>query len=300
MYRTSSYEYILTSDASHNDDVINREEGRVLETVQKPARKPCVIANWKMHGSHQKNLDWLETFHNLLEIANLSALAAGVEIVICPPHPYLEQVHALIQTTFLKTKLSLKLGAQNVYCEAQGAYTGEVSPAMLVDLGCQYVIIGHSERREQFGETDNLIARKFRAAYDAGLIPILCVGETLSERKSGQTMERVEGQIKAILENVPPSALQRALIAYEPVWAIGTGLSAAPLEAQTVQARIRGLLSQVSSQISEQVGILYGGSVKGESAAALFSQPDIDGGLIGGASLSPQEFLQICQAAIFE
>lgn len=258
--------------------------------METSSRKPCIVGNWKMNGSKQKNFELVEMIKRTVKDAYQDV--PTLDLVLCPPAVYLEQVQTLIQDT------SFKLGAQNVYCESEGAYTGEIAPEMLVDLDCLYVIIGHSERRQRFGETDKLIARKFVAAYDAGLIPILCVGETLSERKAGKTMEMVESQIRPILEIAPGDAFQRALIAYEPVWAIGTGISATPLEAQTVQAGIRALLTETVPQISQRARILYGGSVKADNAEALFKQPDIDGGLIGGASLDPQEFLLICQAAI--
>lgn len=221
-------------------------------------------------------------------VAEAAAARAGVAIAVCPPFPYLSQAAAVLQGS------ALRLGAQNLAVEASGAYTGEVSGAMLRDVGCHYVIVGHSERRSLFGEDSALVARKFRAALAADLTPILCVGEQLAEREAGDTERVIAAQLDAVLELCGEQALAGAVIAYEPVWAIGTGKVATPGQAQAVHRFIRQRVSAAGSTPT----ILYGGSVKPDNAAGLFAQPDVDGGLIGGASLVADQFLSICDAAL--
>jgi triosephosphate isomerase (TIM) len=234
-------------------------------------RTRLVAGNWKMHGSRASNSALLEAL--LKGIRELK----GVECAVCVPFPYLEQAAAQLRGT------SLAWGAQNVSEHAQGAYTGEVSAAMLAEFGCRYVIVGHSERRQLFGETDAQVAAKFAAAQAAGLVPILCVGETLEEREAGRTEEVVARQLAAVLSR---HQFAGAVLAYEPVWAIGTGRNATPEQAQAVHAFLRRKLSSENQ-------IIYGGSVKAANAAAIFAMPDVDGGLIGGASLVAEEFLGI-------
>ena len=217
--------------------------------------------------------------------------AAGCEILVCPPFPYLAMVEGIIDGG------PVALGAQNLYTEAGGAFTGEVSGAMLADSGCGYVIIGHSERRALMGETDGIIARKFLLAQENGLVPILCVGETLDERQADSTLSVIGAQFNAVAEVVGIEAFANAVVAYEPVWAIGTGETASPEQAQEVHSAIRALAAKRSAKIAADLRLLYGGSVKAANAAELFAMPDIDGGLIGGASLDANEFLAICRAA---
>lgn len=214
-----------------------------------------------------------------------------VEVLVCPPFPYLSAVAAQIGGS------SLALGAQNVSEHTSGAYTGEVAPAMLRDLGCTYTILGHSERRSLYGETSIQVARKFTAALESGLIPILCVGETLEEHEAGRTEAIVDEQLETVLGAAGIEGFRDAVIAYEPVWAIGTGMTASPDQAQDVHRHIRGVLAKHDPDVAEAVQILYGGSVKGDNADGLFSMPDIDGGLIGGASLKAKDFLAIAEAA---
>jgi triosephosphate isomerase len=215
----------------------------------------------------------------------------AVKIAVCPPYPYLAQVQQTLSGT------GMAWGAQDVSQHEQGAYTGEVSGAMLVDFGCRYVIVGHSERRTLFGETNDIVAQKYSSALKAGLTPILCVGETLAQREEGTTETVVAGQLQAVLQRCGIQSFAQAVIAYEPVWAIGTGRTASPDQAQSVHAFIRRHLEAKDGAVAENVQVLYGGSVKGSNAARLFGMPDIDGGLIGGASLEVQEFATICRAA---
>lgn len=251
-------------------------------------KKPCVVANWKMNGSKSSNKKLVSEL--LLESSQLKNLQS-VDIFLAPPAIYLEQVSELIKDSMFQ------LAAQNVYCEAKGAYTGEISPNMLVDLGCRAVIIGHSERRHLLNEANELIARKFLAAYHTGLIPILCVGETEKEREQGKTLDIIRGQLLTVMNLAGVSSFKAAMIAYEPVWAIGTGKAASPEDAEEVQGFIRNLLAIEDSSIAKNMRILYGGSVTGSNAKALFAKPNIDGGLIGGASLIARDFLSICEAA---
>jgi len=239
------------------------------------ARSRLVAGNWKMHGSR--------TFSSALLDALIAGLGreSSVEVAVCPPFPYLQQASGRLNAT------PIALGAQNVSEHAQGAYTGEVSAAMLAELGCRYVIVGHSERRQLYGERDAQVAAKFAAALAAGLTPILCVGETLEEREAGRTEEVVARQLDAVTKN---SSFATAVLAYEPVWAIGTGRNATPEQAQAVHRFLR-------ARAFPETRILYGGSVKASNAAAIFAMPDVDGGLIGGASLVAKEFIEIVRAA---
>lgn len=241
-----------------------------------------------MHGSRAENADLIEA------IAAQFPSEPHALCVVCPPFVYLQDVARLLRDA----EIPAALGAQDVCAEGQGAYTGEVSAAMLRDVGCAYVIVGHSERRALYGEDDHLVARKFAAAQArGGLVPILCVGEHLAEREAGRTHEVLARQLDAVLELCGAEAMGRAVIAYEPCWAIGTGRNATPEQAQDAHLFIRGRIAQRDAKIAPEVRILYGGSVKAGNAAELFAQPDVDGGLIGGASLKAQEFLAILEAA---
>jgi triosephosphate isomerase len=242
------------------------------------ARTRLVAGNWKMHGSRAANSALLDAL--LKEIGSLK----GVETAVCVPFPYLAQVAERLRGT------PIAWGAQNVSEHVQGAYTGEVSAAMLAEFGCRYVVVGHSERRQLYGESDAQVAAKFAAAQAAGLAPILCLGETLEEREAGRTEQVVERQLQAVLERNPRDCFARAVVAYEPVWAIGTGRNATPEQAQAVHAFLR-------RKVLSETRILYGGSMKPANAAGLFAMPDIDGGLIGGASLVADDFLAILRAA---
>ena len=228
----------------------------------------------------------------LQALADGLSRVAGVKCAVCAPFPYLAQVQQSLSGS------GIAWGAQNLSQFDSGAYTGEVSGAMLVDFGCRYVIVGHSERRTLFGETSGIVAQKYEAALKAGLTPILCVGETLAQRESGDTESVIAAQLDAVLERSAALSFAHAVIAYEPVWAIGTGKTASPEQAQGVHAFIRARLAQHDAAIAGDVQILYGGSVKGANAAELFGMPDIDGGLIGGASLDANEMLTICRAAV--
>lgn len=247
-------------------------------------RRKIVAGNWKLHGSRQ--------FANELVTAIAAGLpGAGADVVILPPLPYVgELVRAFEGRDVL-------FGAQDISANEKGAYTGEVSAAMLVDIGARYGLVGHSERRQYHAESDALIARKFVAAKHAGLVPILCVGESLHEREAEQTEYRIETQLAAIFEEAGAQAFAGAVIAYEPVWAIGTGRTASPAQAQAVHAFIRGEVAARDATIAGSLSILYGGSCKPDNAAELFAQPDVDGGLIGGASLVASDFLAIVAAA---
>ncbi|HWR77005.1 MAG TPA: triose-phosphate isomerase [Thiobacillus sp.] len=245
-------------------------------------RKKLVAGNWKMHGNLVENAALL---------AALKPALAGIDAVVCVPFPYLAQVQAALSGS------SIAWGAQNVSEQAKGAFTGEVSASMLLDFGCKYVIVGHSERRSLYGESDALVASKYVAAQAAGLTPILCVGESLAERESGVTEAVVSRQLDAVIDAAGVGSLVKAVIAYEPVWAIGTGKTASPAQAQAVHAFIRGKVAALDAGVAEQLVIQYGGSVKAANAAELMVQPDIDGGLIGGASLVADEFIAICRAA---
>ncbi|MBX3663162.1 MAG: triose-phosphate isomerase [Burkholderiales bacterium] len=248
-------------------------------------RVKFVAGNWKMNGDRAANEALLTAL-----VPALSALS-GIESVVCPPFVYLQQVKSLLGGT--KTAL----GAQDLCQFGNGAYTGGVSAAMLRDAGCSHVIVGHSERRALFGETDDLVAEKFAVARGNGLVPVLCVGETLAERESGTTESVVDRQLQAVLQRCGISAFRGAVLAYEPVWAIGTGKTATPEQAQAVHAFIRSRLAGADAKVAAEVRIVYGGSVKAANAAQLFAMADIDGGLIGGAALVAEEFAAICRAA---
>jgi len=248
-------------------------------------RQPLVAGNWKMHGSRAENAQLVSGLLDLLQPGKRA------EIMLCPPFPYLMETARLLKDS------GVTLGAQTVCAEAQGAFTGEVSAAMLKDAGCSYVLVGHSERRQLYAESDNLVARKFVAAQSQGLVPVLCVGETLEEREGDQTTAVVTRQLEAVLAVSGIQSLARAVIAYEPVWAIGTGRTATPEQAQAVHAMIRAKLTDRDAMIGGSVRLLYGGSVKASNAQELFAMPDIDGGLVGGASLKADEFARICAGA---
>ena len=245
-------------------------------------RKKLVAGNWKMHGSLAENAALL---------AAIKPALVGIEAVVCVSFPYLAQAQAEL------TGSSIAWGAQNVSEQPKGAFTGEVSASMLLDFGCKYVIVGHSERRSIYGESDELVARKYMAAQAAGLTPILCVGESLAERESHVTEAVVARQLDAVIQAAGVASLAKAVIAYEPVWAIGTGKTATPEQAQATHAFIRARIAGLDAGVADQLVIQYGGSVKAANAAELMAQPDIDGGLIGGASLVADEFIAICRAA---
>ncbi len=247
-------------------------------------RKKLVAGNWKMHGSLQANAALLERLKSGMP-------GLQCEVAVCAPFPYLAQLQALLAST------QVRWGAQSVSEHVSGAYTGEVSAAMLCEFGCRYVLVGHSERRSLFGESDAVVAAKFVAAREAGLVPILCLGETLVEREAGATAAVVSRQLDAVIDRAGVAALASAVVAYEPVWAIGTGVTASPAQAQEVHAAIRERVADLDAGLAEGLRILYGGSVKPQNAAELFAQDDIDGGLIGGAALVADDFLAICQAA---
>ncbi|HUM99696.1 MAG: triose-phosphate isomerase [Halothiobacillus sp. 20-53-49] len=248
-------------------------------------RKPIVLGNWKLNGTAAASDALVASI-----LAGMPALDI-VDVGVCPPHVFIPQtVHQAAHTT-------LAVGGQNCSEFTTGAYTGEVSAEMLREVGCRYVLVGHSERRALFGETNEIVARKTHLALKAGLTPVLCVGETLEEREAGQMNAVVEGQIQAVLNEIGIAQFERLVIAYEPIWAIGTGLTASPAQAQAMHAMIRGVLSTQNPAAARAVRIQYGGSVKADNAAELFAEPDIDGGLIGGASLKAEDFLIICRAA---
>ncbi len=248
-------------------------------------RIPLVAGNWKMYGTRAANEALI---HDILQADEGQN---GAEVLLCPPFVYLWEVGRLLKGS------SLLLGAQDACAEAAGAHTGEVSAAMLRDVGCSHAIVGHSERRAMYGDTDQLVARKFVAAQHEGLVPILCVGETLEEREQGRTAEVVLRQFEAVLSVTGAVGFLEAVLAYEPVWAIGTGRNATPEQAQEVHALLRARVAGKDARIGDCLRILYGGSVKAANAAELFAMPDVDGGLVGGASLDGVEFRKICEAA---
>lgn len=247
-------------------------------------RRKLVAGNWKMHGSLAENEALLAGL-----LAGMGSVKAGV--AVCVPFPYLSQVQAKLNGS------AIAWGAQNMSQQAKGAFTGEVSASMLKDFGCAYVLVGHSERRAIYGESDVVVAEKFVAAQEAGMTPILCVGESLDEREGGVTESVVARQLDAVIEKCGVAALARAVVAYEPVWAIGTGKTASPEQAQAVHAFIRAKVRALDAVVAEGLIIQYGGSMKAANAVELLGQPDIDGGLIGGAALVAEEFLAICRAA---
>jgi triosephosphate isomerase len=248
-------------------------------------RTPILAANWKMH----KTIDETERF--LAEFLP-RAPESGPEVVVCPPFPSLKTA---VEHCF---QSRVRVAAQNMHEEAEGAFTGEVSAPMLLDLGVQGVILGHSERRQYFGESDEALARKVPAALGAGLEPILCIGENEAQRDSDETQGILTRQVEADLADVPAEELGEVVIAYEPIWAIGTGRTATPEQAQEAIALIRGLIEARSSEAAAAIRILYGGSVKPDNAAELISLPDVDGALVGGASLDPADFAAIVEAAV--
>lgn len=246
-------------------------------------RRILIAGNWKMNGSLAGNA-------SLLESVRAGANTSRAELAVCVPAPYLAQVQALLAGS------PVQWGAQDLSAHESGAYTGEIAAAMLVDFGCRYAIVGHSERRSYHGETDAMVARKAVAALTVGLVPIVCVGETLEQREQGKTDAVVASQLTPVFDAVG-ARLADIVIAYEPVWAIGTGKTATPEMAQQVHVQIRSLLAQRDTTAAQQVRILYGGSMKPDNAKDLLSMADIDGGLIGGASLKAADFLAIAQAA---
>lgn len=248
-------------------------------------RRKLVAGNWKMQGRQASNAALLQS------LKAQTADWLGVDMWVAPPAAYLMQVAGLLQGS------GIALVAQNVARENDGAFTGEVSAGMLVDCGCHAVIIGHSERRTHYGESDALVAEKFLKAQEAGLVPVLCVGETLDEREAGATAAVVRRQLDVVLAAAGVAALAQAVVAYEPVWAIGTGRTATPEQAQEVHALLRSRVAQDDEAVAAGLRLLYGGSVKAANAAALFAMPDIDGALVGGASLDANEFVAIARAA---
>lgn len=252
-------------------------------------RKPFVAGNWKMNTDSRTGVELAENIASgSIEIAGQS-----VTVAVCPPFVYLQSVAKALSST------NIGVGAQDVYFEPKGAFTGEVSPSMLKDVGCSYCLCGHSERRHVIGESDELINKKVNAAVSSGLLPILCVGELLEEREASQTNDVVTRHVKEGLAGLSAEKLQAVTIAYEPVWAIGTGLTASPNQAQEVHDFIRKLLAQIYDEtMAEEIRILYGGSVKPDNAAQLMGQKDIDGVLVGGASLKADDFLAIIKAAL--
>ena len=247
-------------------------------------RRKLVAGNWKMYGALTQNEALLNA------VASGMAQMSGVDCAVCVPFPYLAQAQQMLRGS------AVKWGAQDVHQAEKGAYTGEVSASMLNDFGCHYVLVGHSERRSLYGETSQLVAEKFAAAQKSGLLPVLCVGETLEQRENGTTEAVVAEQLDAVINLLGVQSLRKAVVAYEPVWAIGTGKTASPQQAQAVHAFIRQRVSGHDGQIAQGLCILYGGSVKAANAVELFAMPDIDGGLIGGASLVAEDFLAICRA----
>lgn len=249
-------------------------------------RNPLVAGNWKMNGSLASTRELIEGIKQ-----GIGEIREGVDCAVFPPFVYLSEVEKLLTGT------PIAWGAQNLSDQSPGAFTGEVAVPMLLDFHCAYVIVGHSERRALYGETDELVARKYAVARKAGLIPVLCIGETLDEREQGVTESVVSRQLDAVLKLEGIQGIKEGVIAYEPVWAIGTGKTATPEQAQEVHAFIRSKLAEHDATIAQSTRILYGGSVKGSNAAELFAMPDIDGGLVGGASLKAQEFLTIAKGA---
>lgn len=249
-------------------------------------RKQYVIGNWKMHGS---KTSVTELLNNLKEFDQKDQ--SNVTMIVCPPYVFLEQTQSRLK------KNLLQWGGQNMAAEQEGPYTGEISALMLLEFGCRYVLLGHSERRHLYGETDTQIAKKFSLAIKLGLTPILCVGETLAERQANQTYTVLQTQLEKIID-YGSDVLKHAIIAYEPVWAIGTGLAAQAEQAQEVHQFLREQIKFLGSDLAQELPILYGGSVKSSNAEVLFQMPDIDGGLIGGASLDVVEFLRIYEILV--
>jgi len=250
-------------------------------------RKALVIGNWKMNGALKAN----EALLQAISSGRDDTALAAVDMAVCPPFVYLAQVHSLLAGS------KVELGAQNVCADTAGAFTGEVSAGMLREFACRWVIVGHSERRSLYGEADAEVSRKVERVLSEGMTPVVCVGETLEEREAGRALQRVCEQLDAAIKMLSNQQAAEIVVAYEPVWAIGTGLTASPEQAQEVHRKLREQLRERSLELGEKVRILYGGSVNSANADALFAQPDIDGGLIGGASLKAEDFLAICRAA---
>ncbi|WNK20640.1 triose-phosphate isomerase [Halomonas piscis] len=247
-------------------------------------RTPLIAGNWKMNGSVERIRAFGDAFAG-------DCLPAALDVAVIPPFPYLQAAQQSFDGT------PLKLGAQTLNPEPAGAHTGEVNAAMLAEFGVTCVLVGHSERRQHYGETDADVSRRAEAALAGGLTPVLCVGETLAQREAGATRDVVLGQVAAVMEPLGASLARHLVIAYEPVWAIGTGLTATPEEAQATMGDIRAWLAGRDAELAQSLRLLYGGSMKADNAAALLAQPDIDGGLVGGASLQIDEFYAICQSA---
>ncbi|OOY51535.1 triose-phosphate isomerase [Solemya velum gill symbiont] len=248
-------------------------------------RKPLIAGNWKMNGSRKSIATLLDGLKTGMGDVNTA------EVAVCAPSIYIADVQSSLEGS------AVTWGGQDVSVQDSGAYTGETAASMLLDFGCKYAIIGHSERRTYHAESDALVAEKFEQAINNGLVPLFCIGETLEEREQGITEDVVARQIDAVLERVGAEGMAKGVIAYEPVWAIGTGKTASPEQAQDVHAFIRGRVAAADAAVAEKVQILYGGSMNAGNAAELLSQPDIDGGLIGGASLKADDFLTIARAA---
>jgi triosephosphate isomerase len=248
-------------------------------------RRPVFAGNWKMHGTIAQTRRLIGGLR-----ARLDATAADRQVVVAPPYTALAAAAEALRGS------TIELGAQNVHWEAKGAFTGEISAAMLLEVDCRWVIVGHSERRQLFGETDRGVNRRTRTALDAGLRPIVCIGETLEERDAGRTLEVVRRQAEAALLDVGAAGIQTLCIAYEPVWAIGTGRTATPAQAEEVHAEVRGIVAElVGTEASNQLRILYGGSVKPDNIDSLMAQADVDGALVGGASLDVESFARIVE-----
>ncbi|PPD33206.1 MAG: triose-phosphate isomerase [Methylomonas sp.] len=246
-------------------------------------RQPLIMGNWKMNGSREEGVQLAKALAEGLE-------SVSQEVAVCVPFVYLSDIRAALGSS------GIALGAQNVADQASGAYTGEVSASMLADIGCKYALVGHSERRSYYGDTNQSVAARFCQAMKQNVTPVLCVGETLEERESDKTFQVVDEQLDAVIDAAGIEAFDKAVIAYEPVWAIGTGKTASDEQAQEVHKYIRQRIAERNPAIAEKVQILYGGSVKPDNAKALFAMPDIDGGLVGGASLDAKGFLQICHS----
>jgi triosephosphate isomerase (TIM) len=248
-------------------------------------RTPIVVGNWKLH------MNVAEALALATEVKNQVGALRGVEVGVAPVFTALHAVHKRLEGT------NVRLAAQDCFWEEKGAWTGEVAPGLLRDVGCSHVIVGHSERRQHFGELDAAVGLKARAALRAGLVPIICVGETEKERDAGETFGRIDRQLEGALVDIGVTDAPRLVIAYEPVWAIGTGRTATPAQAEEVHAFIRGRLTERWAEVAQQIRIQYGGSVKPDNAAELMSQPNIDGALVGGASLKAESFVAIIKGA---
>ena len=250
-------------------------------------RQPIVAGNWKMNGSITENQQLIEAIDaKLADVKN-------TQVLIFPPFVYLAQTVQLLKDS----NSAMKFGSQNISDQDAGAFTGEISSSMLTDIGCDYVLVGHSERRSLYNESNQFVASKFVKALEADLVPILCIGESLAEREAGQTMDIVFSQLDAVIDIAGIEGLGKGIIAYEPIWAIGTGMTASPEQAQDVHHEIRSHIKELDEELAAGIQILYGGSVNATNAAELFAKQDIDGGLIGGASLKADDFINICVAA---